>query len=137
MSASSRPEREAPLSAEELMSERALLVSLSGAETSAQVTATLSALEGLASDGVEVLSDELKEGGRLSLRLKPHQGEGELEALAERVSAAVSAEGWVISQLAPQTQRLEDIFRDLMSAHVSRQQAEGAPTSTPNAQEAS
>ena len=146
----------ADASLEELMSERALLVSLSGAETSAHVTKTLSALEGLASDGVEVLSDELKEGGRLSLRLKPQkdnsqtdnsqtdnsqtdkpQGEGELEALAERVSAAVNSEGWVISQLAPQTQRLEDIFRDLMSAHVSRQKAEGAPTSTPNAQEAS
>jgi ABC-2 type transport system ATP-binding protein len=137
----------ADASLEELMSERALLVSLSGAETSAQVTKALSALDGVTSEGVEVLSDELKGGGRLSLRLKPclkpqadkalAQGEGELEALAERVSAALSAQGWTISQLAPQTQRLEDIFRDLMSAHVSRQQAEGAPTSTPNAQEAS
>jgi ABC-2 type transport system ATP-binding protein len=113
----------ADASLEELMSSDELRVTVRGAKSAAQVIKRLGAVEGVAA------LTELSASGaeRVQLSVKPSPSpEGErpkLDELAERLHEAVSEAGWAVSHLARYEQSLEEIFRELMGRHVSRQQA--------------
>jgi len=115
----------ADASLDELMSSAELRLTLSGAKDAQQVTKRLSRLSEVGS--VSAISAE---PGHISLSICPPSSEAEqgagsadLTVLAERVHKEVSDAGWAVSHLARHEQSLEEIFRDLMSDHVSRQRA--------------
>ena len=109
---------------EELMSAEELRLTVSGPKSAQQVMKRLKKLEGVAE-----LSELSSAEGRYSFSVTPsaHEETGAqaeaLTALAERLHKEASEAGWSISHLARYEQSLEEIFRDLMRQHVSRQRA--------------
>lgn len=103
---------------EELMHAEELRLTIHGPKNAQQATKKLTQLEDVGH--VEVLHTH---EGRISLSIFPRQDTQSVDLvhLAEQLHKTVSAEGWTVSHLARYEQSLEDIFRDLMQQHVSRQ----------------
>lgn len=95
-------------------------------EGPADLGAARRALSSVARAGEVTLA--AREGDVLSLRVPLKEGAaGSAADLAADLSAAAVGAGWRVLAVGPDARSLEDVFRELMGAHVARVAAGGAP----------